>query len=417
MIKNILFIILLSGILFFPNGGILDDSTLISSILILISCFLGRFKNKKCLQDILYLLPLIALSFYSLLVIYINQSYDFYYFLNFSRVIIISLGIYSLIRIFNLGVFQNLSNIYIALYVNVLITLVQYYDWFGLAQFAFSINKQFISYAFREYRVMGLLSGYDSNGITLAFTLVLGTILFFISKNIYIKIIFLVLNFGCLIGLLFASRTGIVAAIIGTAIIFIVINWKNYLKLIVALVGILVFVVVLYKSVITFEQFVPQKYQQTYEFMFEPILNYYHYGKFESISTDDLVKNHYTKLSDDNFIVMFGSSFSNASKLGGYTDVGYLQIINGLGLIGLLLVLICFGYWTFLIFKVKRQYFPSVDESTRLPYKYILAYLIAFVINIFILNFKGPYFYADTIIFIFMTVFLTYFYEIRIMQE
>ena len=69
----------------------------------------------------------------------------------------------------------------IILSINVLITWIQYFDILGFRDLALKMNRNFIISKYVTYRSMGLMSGYDLNGIMLALT----SLLFILYSDIF----------------------------------------------------------------------------------------------------------------------------------------------------------------------------------------------------------------------------------------
>ncbi len=384
--------------MFSPNRGLLDFST-ITSILIILIYSLNCLRKKTIPFSINFkmILPLLILLFYTGLLILFTQSNHLYYMIFFLRLIIIYLGLNFLIETTKLKPKTFLLALFFSLSVNSIITLVQYFDFLGFGGLLLNLNNNFIDYALREYRVMGLLSGYDANGITIAITFLIGWIARDNILNRINRLLFNLLLLITLFSLFFASRTGIVTVILGLLIIFLLKNRKSLIKIIKVFVISIASIILVFSIIISLEEYIPAEYSETYYFIFEPLIHFNKYGQFETISTNDLLENHYTELSTNQFELLFGSSYSNSSKLGGYSDVGYIQIINGLGILGLLLTLYLYASWTYLVVR-------KVNCEKEKSLISIIILQLALGISIIVLNFKGPYFFADTIFYIYLIV-------------
>jgi O-antigen ligase len=111
-----------------------------------------------------------------------------------------------------------------------------------------------------------------------------------------------------------------------------------------------------------------------------------------------LIKDHY-KLPHTKRVLFFGNGYDNAHPFyGANTDVGYLQIIFGLGIVGLCILLSTYLFWFILIFK-------NLKRSVSGLFRDINLFTINYIIIIFVNSFKGPYLLSYSLIFLFSFTF------------
>ncbi|NBI29331.1 hypothetical protein [Chengkuizengella marina] len=385
-------------IFFIPNSGLIGVPVITSVFFIICGLLLSKKKvdNKLQITPIyILLIPLI----YSLFIILFSQSGDLYYFILFTKLIIISLGLYYLIILFNLNIYESLKSILIVLLVNVLITYVQYFDLFSLGDFALNLNSTFLLHAYKPYRAMGLMAGYDANGIIIAMTFVLSIILIKISNSRTAKLFYIASAILCGFSIFFTSRTGLLTLLL-FFLIFSFLTSKNLFRYVMnIIIYILIVIVILLGGSKIIKSQYPILYEQSYNFMFEAFINYTETGEFYTSSFDNTLENHY-ELTNDLIKLIFGTSYSNASKLGGYSDVGYVQIINGLGIIGLIIIIFIYIYWFIKLFNMSKYFKRQLNVKINIIY-----YLYTIILLMFIINIKGPYFFANTIFFLFLFLF------------
>jgi len=386
-LKRIFTFISLMIFFYIPNSGLIGVPVFLSFIFIMINIY--KFKKLDFITSFFTLIYFLIA--YSLTIIFIRQSGDIHFFVLFSKFLIYYLGFSSLLRVINLSNKEILEILYIVLFINVLVSIIQYFDLFNLRYFFMNINKRFIHDKFYNYesqgiiRTMGLFGGFDTNGIFLTFNFLLGSMLFFNSKRKFNKAKYIIMNIIIVLTIFTTSRTGLIALIIGSFILFFI--TKNIvvsnIKLLIISAPILVFSINLIKEKFT------ELFNKTYNFMFEALINYSNYGVLETSSTNKLFNNHYF-LPKKTDVLLFGNSFSNNNLYGPHSDVAYVQIIFGLGLFSLL-VLLFFGIrFLFDVIKLKRiNNIKFVDDFSN--------YIIIVFLLIWITSFKGPYLLSQTV--------------------
>ncbi len=387
---------ILLGILFYvPND--------VSLSLPIFICFILSFFYKFNIQKVKVSIgspffSLFFIVFYALVIILFQRDTDIFFIKTLMKIIIIATGIKVMIEIFHLTFYQNLLSVCTVLMFNVFISLIQYFNLFGLSQWALSLNTIFIKHEiyFKEFRAMGLLGGYDSNGIIMAFSFHILLILALNENNVFRKRAFLGFSLLNLLAIFIASRVGILAAALGTFLLLC--QMKKKLSQKVAPYARLIFPMIIIISCLYF--WGPKSTQlSTLEFIFEPFIKYNKYGEFWTQSTDGLLKEHY-KLPRDSKTLIFGNGYDNANPVyGANTDVGYLQIIFGLGIIGLVFIIVVYFYWA----KIIRN---NIARSPPGLYQDMNYFSLNYIIIIFINSFKGPYFLAYTLIYLFSFTFL-----------
>ncbi|CQR46233.1 hypothetical protein BN1058_00486 [Paraliobacillus sp. PM-2] len=385
-------------VFFIPNSGLIGIPVITSVFFIIYGLLMSNKKVEKKLQITpiyILILPLI----YSLLIILFSQSGDLYYFILFTKLIIISLGLYYIIILFNLNIYEGLKSILMVLLVNVLITYVQYFDLFSLGDFALNLNSTFLLHAYKPYRAMGLMAGYDANGIIIAMTFVLSIVLIKISNSQTANLLYSASAIFCGFAIFFTSRTGLVTLLL-FFLIYSFLSSKNLFRYLTNIIiyTLIIIVMLLAGSKIIKSEY-PTLYEQSYNFMFEAFINYSETGELYTSSFDNTLENHY-EITNNLIKLIFGTSYSNASKIGGYSDVGYVQIINGLGIIGLIIVIFIYIYWFIKLINMSIFFKKQLNIKINIIY-----YLYTFILVMFITNIKGPYFFANTIFFLFLFLF------------
>ncbi len=393
---KIFIVTIIIGIFFYiPN----DISHYLPLILSLSLIFFYKFNIQQKLKHIESpFFYLFVLFFYALIIVACQEETDLFFLKTIGKIIILATGIKVIINLFKLSLYQNVLCLFWVLFINVLITLIQYFNILGLSDWAFSLNTTFIKHDiyFRSFRAMGLLSGYDSNGIlnALSFHLLILLISHETSKSRrYFFIACSILN---LIAVFTSARVGVLALFIGS-LLFIFQRkgtWTSrvspYLKII--LPGLLLTLALLSvapKGTIF----------DTFNFIFEPFINYSRHHEFRTQSTDALIKEHY-KLPKSDSTLFFGNGFDNAHPYyGAHTDVGYIQLIFGLGLTGLFILLAIYLLWIKLIVNALKKSPPGL-------YRDINFFCLNYILIIFMNSFKGPYLLAYTLIFLFSYSFL-----------
>lgn len=382
---------LLLGIFFYvPN----DISLYLPVCLCLILSFFYKFNIRKERVNLGNpFFALIPIVFYALIICLFQTTTDLFFIKTLIKIIIIATGINAMVGTFRLTLYQNLLSVYMVLFLNIIISLLQYFNLFGLSHWALSLNAIFIKpeIYFREFRAMGLMGGYDSNGMLMAFSFLIIYILIINEKNPWRRRCYLGCSLLNILGIFIASRVGVIAAVLGVFLLSIQVKKKlsekysPYWKL-------LILTIILLSSLFVLG---PKKtLLSSVNFIFEPFINYCKYGEIRTQSTDGLLKDHY-KLPNGWKTLVWGNGYDNANPIyGANTDVGYLQIIFGLGIIGLCLVIFVYLYWIKIILE-------NINLSRPGLYQDINYFSLSYIIIIFINSLKGPYFLAYTLIYLF----------------
>lgn len=393
--KIILETLILIIILFIPNNISFYAPVVIS----LAAAFIYKFNlSKKSVKVTSPLFALLLLAFYAIAVSIFQPHADMSFPQVIAKIVIISMGLRAIVGLFSLSIYKNVLCLYYALFFNVVLSLVQYFNILGLGAIALKMNTVFIHHEiyFREFRAMGLMSGYDSNGIIMAFSFQLIFILIICETNKRRKMLFSVLAFINFIAVFVTSRVGLLTLFLGLILIIfqsrkiIIKECLFYIKGLIVFIALAGFVVFLGNKSL---------FIKTYEFMFEPFINYKQSGEFRTQSTDALLSEHY-KLPKSEEILMFGTGMDNANpRLGSHTDVGYLQLIFGLGILGLIICLLIYLYWTVILLRIIKSFQKELE--LRLSW-----FCLNYILLILLCSFKGSYLLAYGIIYVFAFIFI-----------
>lgn len=408
-VRKIILAIIVYIMILFPNIGASGPQTIISLSYILLYVLRNNFVI-RIPKLVRYIIICIIVSFFSIFInsIIFVERIDKYYFVFYVKSFIMSVCIYLLLIESKITIKDLFKILLIILSINVLITWIQYFDILGFRDLALKMNRNFIISKYVTYRSMGLMSGYDLNGIMLALT----SLLFILYSDIfsmrkYKKFFCLIFAILCGLSTILASRTGVLSFII---VILFYLSFKIFigdLKSIIKILLIVFFMVFFFLTLVNllFHDYQDQFYS-SFTLMYEAIDSFKATGKFTTNSFSSTLENHYF-LPNNLRVLYFGNTFPNNLQ-NRFSDVGYIQTINGLGIVGLIAMI--FVHLSFLKQLLNlNKYLVSDKTNSNNSEKKIIDNLSFFcyiyIIIIFITCFKGPYFFSDGIFYIFIYIY------------
>lgn len=387
-IKIIFITVIFFSLFLLPRINNIDYSSLLIAFLGLIALVI-RLKDKFFKIDNFEIF-----STFLLIIVFINTlvfsnykiSEDWYYFLRITRSYFLFYIIYILTIKFQINQKNTFRLFWSVGLIHILLVLFQYFSIGNLKLFFLSLNPVYNEYINpSEYlnvlvgglRVKGIMMGFDGAGILIAIWSALSIYLF---KNKFLKLSFLVIGLGVSF---LTSRTGILlTGIVFSIYIFFLIKQKSIvlISLVILLISSTCTLVFKYSdknsALIT----------KTMPFMLEGLVEYKKSGQFKIASLQDTLFNHSNVPISD--FSLFGKpekqkpSPDNIIKSATQSDIGYIQLIGNVGVIGMIIVLIALGREVFLSYK---------ESKTLFDCRIILIFLIL------IANIKGPYFFGRLI--------------------
>jgi hypothetical protein len=357
------------------------------TILSIISLFLNtihflKYKmiSKKTIRLILVYLSVFLITIFSL---FFNNTIDLFFVKYFYTLILTASGAFLIYKIF---LYYYRQDVFIAMLKGIIyITLLQ--AFFGIFGFIipsfklFLINIQYIDvqtmfelYLYNNYRFFGLGFSFFGAGVIFSINLIVITYLILKNKTANKITLYCLYILFAIVGLMYSRSVGIglflsiFMYIIHNNIYKIFLNKYFYFLLISSLITILFLINVKIEN---------NSYKRLERFAFEPIINYFEKGTFETESSNQLKTMYIYPDKVKTWLIGDGYFFNPNNQDLYYmgTDVGYLRLIFYFGVIGLLMFL----FYQFYIFKV-------VAKNTTAKF---LFYNI-FILYIIIL-FKGYY--------------------------
>lgn len=336
---------------------------------------------------------------YSLFVYQINGNIDHYFSWIILQSFIKSIGLFLLIKISKYNSFKLLLILSLGLNINVMVTFIQYTDLFDLREIAISINSTVSNFERADrFRAMGLVDGYELNGILTSLSFLINYIIFSNLKKSFFKFFSLMFILLSILSVFFTSRTGVVVLVLILLMMFIR-KRKNIfsLKQVVKSVGFVCFILIfIFLFILVFQKTYPILFEETEKFILEAYYKYKLYGEFETRSTNALLSKHY-HLPNDYKTLLFGNSLRNGAIYDIYSDVGYIQLIYGLGFFGLFLIIILYIVWLRKIIKYKANNYSKFFLDLKFLF-------IVMIVLMFITNFKGSYFIENPFFFLLIAI-------------
>lgn len=387
-IKFIFITVIFFSLFLLPRVNNIDYSSLLIALLGLIALVI-RLKDKFFKIDNFEIF-----STFHLIIVFINtlvfSNYkigeDWYYFLRITRSYFLFYIIYILIVKFQTNQKNILKLFWSVGLIHILLVLLQYFTIGKQKLFFLSLNpvynefinpSEYLNTLVGGLRVKGIMMGFDGAGILIAIWSVFSLYFF---KNIFLRLSLLMIAMGTSF---LTSRTGLLL----TGIVFIV-----YLILLIKQRSLILIAFIV--LIISSASFVISKHidknstllTKTMPFMLEGLVSYQKSGQFKISSLEDTLFNHSNVPISD--LSIFGKpekqkpSPDNIIKSATQSDIGYIQLIGNVGVVGMIFVLLALGREAFLSHKESKTFFD---------YRIILIFLIL------IANIKGPYFFGRLI--------------------
>ncbi|PKB53327.1 hypothetical protein CRH03_22905 [Clostridium sp. HMb25] len=353
-------------------------------IILLATCILLCFRGKK--NNVVLMLEIILFAYILLwTVVLLNQKY---YFILFLRIFLLFELFQDLSRQNILKLEQFLTIIYLLLGLNLLFSFAEYINLFGIRDYFYNTIFSGILNRLITVRINGLNTGFDLNGIIIAVMSAFTIYYYSIQKGkrgITYGLILIQLFLICS-----SSRTGVLVFGIVLLFHFKAERWsKNKMLFRILVIGVAALGIISIVLYMLFGTNTNSALTQLYNFIFEGFVNLKKTGNFYYASVNDMLKNHYF-LPQNLITLILGNGLMNASQVR-FTDVGYIQIIFGLGIMGLFLVSVF--YFCMYIGGRKR-----LKEEYHLKQLYTIIFF-----SVFLSSFKGGYILESNLIYIFVT--------------
>lgn len=275
--------------------------------------------------------------------------------------------------------------------LNVIVTILQFFDLSGTRYFSESLLNDRVYYLIESgqtYRTNGLSLGFDINGILCAITVEMLAIRlrFMKPSKVMAFLIWLGIVFSS-IAVFISARVGIVAL---SLIVFLNIPKKSRkLYIFVCLICVGVFFWLLINKEFIINLFGDnEELLGIYSYLTEITDNFIGSGKIQADSLEEL-KTFY--FMPDSFLhTILGDGIANHLRPVGYSDVGYIQMIFGIGLLGMTVYIVNL----FLMGSCKD------DEASKAVMHLRKSLFIILVIT----SFKGPYILSSVILNIYIVI-------------
>jgi hypothetical protein len=298
------------------------------------------------------------------------------------RILITFVCLLQIFKFYKVSLSELLSVVIISSLINATFIYIQYFSPFlGFEQFS-NFGSSFDIERSTPYRKSGLMTGFPTAGILSLFGFI-SLVLYNTVNNKRYHIVLMIFLIGTQ---LITSRTSLYLTLIILLLLMIKINFRY--AFIIAVTAVIL--------IQLFDGLVDERFMKTQVLMFEGINNYFEHGSFETKSSNSLFSNKHYFMPDDAFTFLLGDFKSNADTGMGLviSDVFFTRVLNGSGIISLLIYLVMYFYMIYLNFRSK------MSEKVK-----VYIYMIYFIV--FITSFKGSYIFSSTIgdITLFMFVF------------
>lgn len=394
MSKLLLFLFLLFG-LFLPRFRSIDIEIFIG-LLIVLYYFLKQkgFQNIKLVKEISMInIPFLLLIVISGISAIVNNEY---YGIGKVLRILVTINIYILVmNIYKIKDILRYSLIIII--INIIVMANEFVFSSSVRPFLLNINLFFdpnFNLLFDiTYRARGLFLGYDSAGIFLGFS---ATLLMYLSIKYWKKpkLSILILSLIAIGLTISSSRTGLLVSFLGQ--LALVPYWiknlnKRILSIFIKFIPILCIAIVIFSNV-NFTNEEEQNINNAFDHAFELFSNYKKNQSISTVSTDDLIQNHYF-INLHGIEVLIGQNKGIFGQDGIPSDVGYVQALHQFGVIGF--ILFHMPFLIFLYFRFKELRFQNISNTNY-------ALLMYISLTILIINLKGSYIYTKSIFLLIM---------------
>lgn len=362
------------------------DIELFYGIVLILIIFIIKKKN---ITDIKFLFSLI-ISIVLLIILSgitaILMS-EYYAFLAALRVLLFLMINFLIINLVSTSVIWKSA--YISIIFAVIIIYSEYLNIFGMREWIREINNIFYENRSVDYRAKGLFPGYASASVFFG----IATVFLYIGvqfRELKHKSVHLVIVL-CLIATIFTGRTGMLLALCGFFLIFII-NYRTILKKITLnnLIKISLIFLIGFGALQLIKSVNEEVFYITQIRAFEFFYNYQDGGGLSTNSTDELF-NTYT-LPDEPRVILIGNNKAPWGSDGIESDSGYIQAAYQYGLLGF--VLYYFPLIVILYFILRTR-----------DIKYFYATILLFLF--FLSDLKGSYIYSKSIFIMFLIVYLT----------
>ena len=231
-------------------------------------------------------------------------------------------------------------------------------------------------------RYSGLLqTGFSALSLTHALLLISGIIFYWkYDRNLSLfRSLLYSISFAMMfISIMLIGRTGILIFLVFLVLFFIYLFNRAVLRLIINK-KILYFVFLLFILIFPTFFFIDlSTYQNQIDTSFEIFISFINSGEFSSVSTDQIINNEL--LFPDGLTLLFGSGNFGLGTSRIPSDVGFVYLVNGMGIIGTILV---FGpYLISLIYSYQERHINFI----------LYLFLLFLVVILIPLNLKDFYF-------------------------
>lgn len=224
--------------------------------------------------------------------------------------------------------------------INVVISILQFFNVFGLrSTFGFLLNdrvRRTVESGLVS-RANGLNTGFDINGVLCAVTCEL-LVTKLKGQEQKKNRVFLIIGIGMsAVATVISSRVGIVALLL--VVLLNVPKERRLRYILLCLAVAILFLTFFMNKPLVYSIF--KEHNEVlvlYEYLAELVNNIIHNEGFRTDSTDVLLEFYFLPESISQFL--FGDGVANHLRVTGFSDVGYVQMIFGIGICGSLLYLI-----------------------------------------------------------------------------
>ncbi len=362
-------------------GSEVLDVILIVSILAFVHYLLrSRGRVKWVRGSAIPIGVLVGLCWYSLVVMLFSDHQEFFYPLKFARATINYLGVYTVCAWYRRqygadAIYVILEHVYWATFIHGFIMILQYIDS-DMAHFIYTLSGY---HRWKSYRVTGLTISYNTLTLVQGFGLLVGIVMQDHFRGRAIRSLFPMSMVVLLLSMLLAGRTAMYL-MLAFAAIALLIGWRKILlnrRFIRIAVTSCALLLVL-RQVVS-DSVIYRFNTLTLQPLISPIESFLRdktmAGTYAARSLD-IIRNEMYFLPEDQATLWFGSSVSGRGSVYISSDVGYVLMVFGIGIVGTAAVVAFYIYM--LVVGVKwRRYDP-----------WISFLMVAFTASVLVLNLK-----------------------------
>lgn len=386
---SFLYLLFLS-IFLLPRINGIDYSSILMALLGSVAIYYRFSKNKQVISNFEKgMIVFLGMVFVNTLY-FCNFKFneDWYYFLRILRSYFLFYIIFGYTIFFKIEPKKIMKQCWVIGLIHLLLVLFQYFANDNLKIFFLSLNPvynslinpaEFQNVLVGGVRVKGVMMGFDGAGVLIAIWAMLSMSLF---KSNRPRLIIITIS---VMASFLTSRTGVLLTS-QVLILYLFItakdNIKFFLKTIFYFFTLSLFGYVLVTSVGKDTNLT----KKTLPFMLEGLISYEKSGRFKIASLEDTLFNHTVVLKSD--LTLFGRpekqkpAPGNIIKNATQSDVGYIQLLGNIGMVGFLVVLS-------VLFKEVLNAYKETHTIFDLRILLILLIMVA--------NIKGPYFFGRLI--------------------